>query len=671
MNGFLLRLIILPILLSCVTITGTCQRGITLRFSTDSFALDSVHKQMISSFLDSIELEPNTYRYDIIGHTDNVGAKSYNDTLSKNRANSVSTYLTKFSNNKNDIFVDFKGFNSPESSNTSEKGKALNRRVELIIQTWDKFLYSSIKSKIPSRLISFENKDGLQNDSTISVCEGAFIDANGELVTGKIDLFYQEYRTTADFIGLNKPLSLKLGEETHYYQSGGMYYLSATHQGNSVYLQKDCLKVNFIPNDTLPYQRFIFESQELWVPIPDLITSNPNAQSDAKRTLSKNENLRNALVSAQCELSCPELIEYLSDLYAKSNKVDEVAFPHAPSLEKRFIDINYQGGVHFSTLKKHLSSDSVFTTFIVPIKSKFNRIFFTISVSAIYNKQLIPVPEMVFRTNSSDFEKIVSKAFSDFRLQQINGGYQLMLKDSIQFTEVPVIFYDRTKIFRKKLSKRKHQNLFSEYQGNLELTEHNFGTNSTTLDSAQCFQSMLATFFPKSENELATEDWKDLFECQKAIYSSLLKPLVESKDTICKGNQTHSGGSRQSPTHYKRPSTVSNLGLYNLDILHKLSPLNHITIDHITDELGEPINVKASLLHNSDKNLLFNVNFYDFWIEQNSNNCLIIFDLNGSIFTASNSAILNQSGTLILKKIGSKEINLVDLQKFIEESLNE
>lgn len=69
-------------------------------------------------------------KIEIGGHTDNVGTKAYNKTLSENRANSVYNYLIGKEIDKSRL--SFKGydFSVPISTNDTDEGRALNRRTE-------------------------------------------------------------------------------------------------------------------------------------------------------------------------------------------------------------------------------------------------------------------------------------------------------------------------------------------------------------------------------------------------------------------------------------------------------------------------------------------------------------------------------------------------------------
>jgi outer membrane protein OmpA-like peptidoglycan-associated protein len=76
-----------------------------------------------------MELHPNL-RIRISGHTDNTGEKGLNMELSKGRALSVANFLTNNGINPDRLEVEGCGPNQPITSNTTEAGRALNRRVE-------------------------------------------------------------------------------------------------------------------------------------------------------------------------------------------------------------------------------------------------------------------------------------------------------------------------------------------------------------------------------------------------------------------------------------------------------------------------------------------------------------------------------------------------------------
>ena len=70
----------------------------------------------------------------VVGHTDNVGAADYNQSLSERRARAVEGYLQSKGIIDQRVVSTGKGESAPRVGNTSEEGRRLNRRVEIIIE---------------------------------------------------------------------------------------------------------------------------------------------------------------------------------------------------------------------------------------------------------------------------------------------------------------------------------------------------------------------------------------------------------------------------------------------------------------------------------------------------------------------------------------------------------
>ncbi len=71
----------------------------------------------------------------VVGYTDNVGSETYNLRLSLQRAQSVADYLIYVEGiSSKRIKIEGKGEANPVADNSTEQGRARNRRVEIIIQ---------------------------------------------------------------------------------------------------------------------------------------------------------------------------------------------------------------------------------------------------------------------------------------------------------------------------------------------------------------------------------------------------------------------------------------------------------------------------------------------------------------------------------------------------------
>ncbi len=66
-----------------------------------------------------------------VGHTDSVGADTYNQKLSIRRSEAVKAYLVSKGIEKNRIYTEGKGEKQPVADNKTKEGRAKNRRVEI------------------------------------------------------------------------------------------------------------------------------------------------------------------------------------------------------------------------------------------------------------------------------------------------------------------------------------------------------------------------------------------------------------------------------------------------------------------------------------------------------------------------------------------------------------
>jgi outer membrane protein OmpA-like peptidoglycan-associated protein len=104
-----------------------------ITFETDStFVRPSLQNSLRRLALNLQDYPDSTV--DVIGHTDNVGASSYNQQLSANRAQSVSSILIGNGVASSRIRAYGRGETEPVASNGSSTGRAQNRRVEIVIR---------------------------------------------------------------------------------------------------------------------------------------------------------------------------------------------------------------------------------------------------------------------------------------------------------------------------------------------------------------------------------------------------------------------------------------------------------------------------------------------------------------------------------------------------------
>jgi outer membrane protein OmpA-like peptidoglycan-associated protein len=82
----------------------------------------------------------------IVGHTDNVGDDSYNQSLSQRRSNSAATYLAAQGVVRTRIAATGKGEAEPITTNETDAGRQQNRRVEVAIYASEAYRQRLLRS---------------------------------------------------------------------------------------------------------------------------------------------------------------------------------------------------------------------------------------------------------------------------------------------------------------------------------------------------------------------------------------------------------------------------------------------------------------------------------------------------------------------------------------------
>jgi outer membrane protein OmpA-like peptidoglycan-associated protein len=103
-----------------------------ITFETNQAAIDASFYEV----LDSVAIVVNEYDktiIEIVGHTDSTGNDAINQPLSERRASSVGAYLRSQQVIPERISTYGVGSQHPVASNNTSEGRALNRRVEIVL----------------------------------------------------------------------------------------------------------------------------------------------------------------------------------------------------------------------------------------------------------------------------------------------------------------------------------------------------------------------------------------------------------------------------------------------------------------------------------------------------------------------------------------------------------
>lgn len=136
--------------------------NVNIHFATGESTLDESSINALSAFAEYLKINTKTF-IAIVGHTDNVSLLDYNQRLSENRAQSVANFLISKNVNTNQLKkIAGKNYMEPVGNNATVKGRALNRRVELVLLSQQQA--AIVKTNWSSKLI--EKKDTLKQKNT-------------------------------------------------------------------------------------------------------------------------------------------------------------------------------------------------------------------------------------------------------------------------------------------------------------------------------------------------------------------------------------------------------------------------------------------------------------------------------------------------------------------------
>ena len=104
-----------------------------LKFATGSIKLSKKQTAPLNTLI-QLMADNTTIQLEINGHTDNVGSLKINEKLSLSRAKVVMEYLVKKGIDSKRLSIKGYAFAKPIEDNKTSKGRALNRRVEIVVK---------------------------------------------------------------------------------------------------------------------------------------------------------------------------------------------------------------------------------------------------------------------------------------------------------------------------------------------------------------------------------------------------------------------------------------------------------------------------------------------------------------------------------------------------------
>jgi outer membrane protein OmpA-like peptidoglycan-associated protein len=108
-------------------------RTYDLIFKTNSDQLESTTSPVLRAVADTLK-KNSSMKIEILGHTDSTGDAQKNKDLSQRRAEAAKQLLvSQYGADESRITATGAGADQPIADNTTEEGKAMNRRVEIVL----------------------------------------------------------------------------------------------------------------------------------------------------------------------------------------------------------------------------------------------------------------------------------------------------------------------------------------------------------------------------------------------------------------------------------------------------------------------------------------------------------------------------------------------------------
>lgn len=258
-----MRTILWLVALLCLTPLHA-QQGKTIfkiNFNSDEFTLDETDLKVLDEVANKA-VSNGYYELTIAAHTDNDGSNSYNMTLSGKRAGSVWNYLKSKNIDDKVMDIDWYGEKRPETTNTSDEGKSLNRRVEIELKQYTIKSVTDVLKHAggdytqrfvidPRKANTIKGKGG----TAITIPANAMVYADGSpLQTTEVVVELKEFPSGRDAV-FNQ---LSTSSNGRMLESGGMFSINA-YAGNRPLALKKGLEMGVsLPSGNMKNDMLVF-----------------------------------------------------------------------------------------------------------------------------------------------------------------------------------------------------------------------------------------------------------------------------------------------------------------------------------------------------------------------------------------------------------------------------
>ncbi|MDQ3100958.1 MAG: OmpA family protein, partial [Bacteroidota bacterium] len=228
---------------------------ISLQYGVGSTDLDP---EQSATLRDRCGVVEGPVKCKIIGHTDNTGDPIKNLELSLKRAEAVSHHLRELCPWVSVEEIKGVGEADPLASNTTDMGRRLNRRVDMIFSGAEVAVHGNIdqakahkharvQALMPAadkpREVHSVNASSpievrMSDGTLLRIPAGSLVDHEGHPVTGNVDLTYRSFLEPWEVIASGIPMHFNNGGDIAHFETAGMYEIYASRNGEQLKLKE-------------------------------------------------------------------------------------------------------------------------------------------------------------------------------------------------------------------------------------------------------------------------------------------------------------------------------------------------------------------------------------------------------------------------------------------------
>lgn len=716
----------ISVFFACFVNAANPESTFEVYFDSDDFKLSRHEEQLFKTHIKKLKNESHQYFVEIIGHTDADGNFKYNQQLSEKRADFIAHLLQQNNFQYHQIIKKGVAYKQPVADNLSEEGKSQNRRVEVLFYNnnsvaVNKLGNHALNTEIMSIDPSVKNELLFESGISLKIPPNAFVNENGEDVSGLVNILVTPYNNYKDFIVSGIPMSFINGKD-EFFISAGMLSIDATFNDEKVYL-KNGRKIDVeLPATSAESDMSLFqfaENQSEWGLLPQ-----PEGFATTKLIEKKGFRSREKLIYRECCKGVQNAYYKVSDTLVVLNAMAELKrnnfiTPEILQLSKYTLELIRIENSITKYEQKIYSLEHEYIAELVSTQNEENFVSFRLlrGQNQVYN-QIKLLNNFHLKPVSGNLEQLTSQNISEIEILSLNDrivSLQLLFQDN----EKMELVLEMVPKYLGKMDKSSKKNLIDNFnelkesrlwliedfnqklQGEMnkkylleqEMQAYEAALSKNVFEKEEMLKRFFVlhktfvtgkTFFEVEKTELKPGEFEvwvvnnqkatgflketsakllNAVKCSNSDYRILERKLITEEYTF-KGTPLNA-----TLNDLAYSFAIEGLGTFNVDKLMKIEENIYVNVKRYQSETGETLPITNVFVVNSSFNGVIEFrnnqkyNPYNF-VVKDSENALVAVDIHGNAYKISSDLF----GKSINKQSIPVELKLVKID--INQELN-